>query len=116
VQRGRQLGRVLGFPTANVSIAGYVIPRFGVYATRTRLPDGRRIPGVASLGVNPTIEGRTEPVLEVWLFDFDEDLYDQLIETELVTFLRPEEKFPDLETLKAQVLADAQAARALLKA
>jgi riboflavin kinase/FMN adenylyltransferase len=116
VQRGRQLGRVLGFPTANVSIAGYVIPRFGVYATRTRLPDGRRIPGVASLGVNPTIEGRTEPVLEVWLFDFDEDLYDQLIETELVAFLRPEEKFPDLETLKAQVLADAQAARALLKA
>jgi riboflavin kinase/FMN adenylyltransferase len=116
VQRGRQLGRVLGFPTANVSIAGYVIPRFGVYATRTRLPDGRRIPGVASLGVNPTVEGRTEPVLEVWLFDFDEDLYDQLIETELVAFLRPEEKFPDLETLKAQVLADAQAARALLKA
>jgi riboflavin kinase/FMN adenylyltransferase len=116
VQRGRQLGRQLGFPTANIPIVGYVIPRFGVYATRTRLPDGRRIPGVASLGVNPTIEGHTDPVLEVWLFDFDEDLYDQVIETELVAFLRPEEKFPDLETLKAQVLADAQAARAALKA
>lgn len=116
VVRGRQLGRTLGFPTANISIAGYVEPRFGVYATRTRLPDGRLIPGVASIGVNPTIDGRTDPVLEVWLFDFDEDLYDQVVETELVAFLRPEEKFPDLETMTAQVMADADAARKLLNA
>ncbi|CAN7535170.1 bifunctional riboflavin kinase/FAD synthetase [Phenylobacterium sp. LjRoot225] len=116
VQRGRQLGRKLGFPTANVSIAGYVVPRFGVYATRTRLPDGRQLPGVANIGVNPTIEGHTDPVLEVWLFDFDEDLYDQVIETELIAFLRPEEKFPDLPTMVTQVLADAQAARTLLGA
>jgi riboflavin kinase/FMN adenylyltransferase len=114
VQRGRQIGRTLGFPTANLSLAGYVLPRFGVYAVRTRLPDGREIPGVASIGVNPTIDGHTEPVLEVWLFDFDEDLYDQLIETDLIAFLRPEEKFPDLETLTAQVMADAAAARRLL--
>ena len=116
VQRGRQLGRKLGFPTANVSIAGYIVPRFGVYATRTRLPDGRRLAGVANIGVNPTIEGKTAPVLEVWLFDFDEDLYDQVIETDLVAFLRPEEKFPDLEIMTAQVMADAQAARKLLNA
>jgi riboflavin kinase/FMN adenylyltransferase len=116
VQRGRQLGRKLGFPTANVSIAGYVIPRFGVYATRTRLQDGRHIPGVANIGVNPTVEGHTEPVLEVWLFDFDEDIYDQIIETDLIAFLRPEEKFPDLETMTAQVMADAEAARKLLGA
>ena len=116
VVRGRQLGRALGFPTANVSIAGYVAPRFGVYATRTRLPDGRVIPGVASIGVNPTIDGHTDPVLEVWLFDFDEDIYDQVVETELIAFLRPEEKFPDLETMKAQVMADAEAARKLLNA
>lgn len=116
VVRGRQLGRALGFPTANVSIAGYVEPRFGVYATRTRLPDGRVVPGVASLGVNPTIDGHTDPVLEVWLFDFDEDIYDQVVETELIAFLRPEEKFPDLETMKAQVMADADAARKLLNA
>jgi riboflavin kinase/FMN adenylyltransferase len=114
VRRGRQLGRQLGFPTANVSIAGYVVPRFGVYAVRTRLPDRRELAGVASIGVNPTIEGITEPVLEVWLFDFDEDLYDQVIETDLIAFLRPEAKFPDLETLKAQVMADAEAARNLL--
>lgn len=116
VVRGRQLGRTLGFPTANVSIAGYVEPRFGVYATRTRLPDGRVVPGVASIGVNPTIDGHTDPVLEVWLFDFDEDIYDQVVETELIAFLRPEEKFPDLETMKAQVMADADAARKLLNA
>jgi len=116
VQRGRQLGRKLGFPTANVSIAGYVVPRFGVYATRTRLPDGRRFPGVANIGVNPTIEGQTDPVLEVWLFDFDEDLYDQVIETELIAFLRPEEKFPDLDTMVVQIRVDAQAARTLLNA
>lgn len=116
VVRGRQLGRTLGFPTANISIAGYVEPRFGVYATRTRLPDGRLIPGVASIGVNPTIDGRTDPVLEVWLFDFDEDLYDQVVETELVAFLRPEEKFPDLQSMTAQVMADADAARKLLNA
>ncbi|MGA0606364.1 bifunctional riboflavin kinase/FAD synthetase [Phenylobacterium sp. VNQ135] len=114
VQRGRQLGRKLGFPTANVDLADYVTPRFGVYATRTRLPDGREVPGVANIGVNPTVEGVTRPLLEVWLFDFDEDLYDQVIETDLVRFLRPEEKFASLEAMTEQVMRDAQAARALL--
>jgi riboflavin kinase/FMN adenylyltransferase len=114
VQRGRQLGRKLGFPTANVGLADYVTPRFGVYATRTRLPDGREIPGVANIGVNPTVEGVTAPLLEVWLFDFDEDIYDQVIETDLVAFLRPELKFDSLEIMTGQVLKDAQAARDLL--
>jgi riboflavin kinase/FMN adenylyltransferase len=114
VQRGRQLGRKLGFPTANVGLADYVTPRFGVYATRTRLPDGREIPGVANIGVNPTVEGVTAPLLEVWLFDFDEDIYDQVIETDLVAFLRPELKFDSLEIMTGQVMKDAQAARDLL--
>ncbi len=114
VQRGRQLGRKLGFPTANVALADYVIPRFGVYATRTRLPDGREVPGVANLGINPTIEGVRAPLLEVWLFDFDEDIYDQVIETDLIAFLRPELKFDGLEPMTEQVMKDAAAARALL--
>jgi riboflavin kinase/FMN adenylyltransferase len=114
VQRGRQLGRKLGFPTANVALGDYVIPRFGVYATRTRLPDGRDIPGVANIGINPTIEGVRAPLLEVWLFDFDEDIYDQVIETDLIAFLRPELKFDGLETMTGQVMKDAQAARDLL--
>ena len=114
VERGRQLGRKLGFPTANVALTDYVIPRFGVYATRTRLPDGRNIPGVANLGVNPTIEGVRVPLLEVWLFDFDEDIYDQVIETELIAFLRPELKFDGLDAMTVQVMKDAQSARDLL--
>jgi riboflavin kinase/FMN adenylyltransferase len=114
VQRGRQLGRKLGFPTANVALGDYVIPRFGVYATRTRLPDGRDIPGVANIGINPTIEGVRAPLLEVWLFDFDEDIYDQVIETDLIAFLRPEAKFDSLEIMTEQVMKDAKAARDLL--
>ena len=113
VVEGRKLGRQLGYPTANVALGAYVRPPLGVYATRTRLPDGRVVPGVASVGTNPTV-GLVEPRLEVWLFDFDEDFYGQTIETELVQFLRPEAKFDGLETLKAQIKADADQARALL--
>jgi riboflavin kinase / FMN adenylyltransferase len=114
VQRGRQLGRKLGFPTANVDLADYVSPRFGVYATRTRLSDGREFAGVANIGVNPTVQGVTRPLLEVWLFDFDEDIYDRVIETDLVAFLRPEEKFDNLEIMTEQVMKDAARARSLL--
>jgi len=116
VQRGRQLGRRLGFPTANVPITGYVTPRYGVYATRTRLQDGRKLAGVANIGVNPTVDGQMAPLLEVWIFDFDEDIYDQTIETDLIAFLRPEEKFPDLPTMTAQIMDDARMARTLLGA
>ena len=116
VQRGRQLGRKLGFPTANVALADYVIPKFGVYATRTRLPDGRDIPGVANIGINPTIEGVRAPLLEVWLFDFDEDIYDQVIETELMAFLRPELKFDGLDPMVEQIHKDAAEARRILDA
>jgi riboflavin kinase/FMN adenylyltransferase len=114
VQRGRQLGRQLGYPTANVDLADYVTPRFGVYATRTRLSDGRTFDGVANIGVNPTVQGITRPLLEVWLFDFDEDIYDRIIETELIAFLRPEEKFSSLEVMTEQVMADARRAREIL--
>jgi riboflavin kinase/FMN adenylyltransferase len=113
VVEGRRLGRKLGFPTANVELNGYVRPRLGSYATRTRLADGRLMPGVANIGENPTT-GLVAARLEVWLFDFDEDLYGQTIETELVAFLRPELKFDDLDALTAQIRADADQARALL--
>lgn len=114
VQRGRQLGRKLGFPTANVDLSDYVSPRFGVYAVRTRLSDGRQFDGVANIGVNPTVQGITRPLLEVWLFDFDEDIYDRVIETDLVAFLRPEEKFDGLDTMTEQVMRDAENARRVL--
>lgn len=113
VRRGQQLGRQLGFPTANVEVEDYVVPKLGVYATRTRLPDGREVPGVANLGNNPTT-GMVETRLETWLFDFDEDLYGQIIETDLVAFLRPELKFDSLELMIEQIRRDEQDARAIV--
>ena len=113
VRRGQQLGRQLGFPTANVEVEDYVVPKLGVYATRTRLPDGREVPGVANLGNNPTT-GMVETRLETWLFDFDEDLYGQIIETDLIAFLRPELKFESLELMIEQIHRDEQAARAIV--
>jgi riboflavin kinase/FMN adenylyltransferase len=113
VQKGRQLGRKLGFPTANVLLGDYVAPKYGVYATRTRLTDGRRLGGVANIGVNPTT-GEVDPRLEVWMFDFDEDIYGETIETELIAFLRPEEKFPSIADMVEQIWRDASQARQLV--
>ncbi|MBU4038715.1 MAG: riboflavin kinase, partial [Alphaproteobacteria bacterium] len=106
-------GRTIGVPTANVRMGDYMRPAFGIYATRTRLPDGRVLDGVASLGVRP-MYALPEPLLEVWLFDFDEDLYGRTVETELVAFLRGEMNFESLVALKVQIDADATAARAAL--
>lgn len=113
VVHGDKRGRTIGVPTANVRMSDYMRPAYGVYATRTRLADGRFIDGVANLGVRPMFEA-SEPLLEVWLFDFDESLYGQVVETELVAFLRGELKFDGLDALKVQIDADAQAARAAL--
>jgi riboflavin kinase/FMN adenylyltransferase len=113
VVHGDKRGRTIGVPTANVRLGDYVRPAYGVYATRTRLADGRIIDGVANLGVRPMFE-IAEPLLEVWLFDFDGDLYGQTLETELVALLRGEMTFDGLDALRVQIDADAKAARAML--
>ncbi len=113
VAHGDQRGRLLGFPTLNVELGDYVRPAFGVYATRTRLADGREVAGVSNLGKRPTVGG-TEERLETHLFDFEGDLYGQTVETALTAFIRPERKFDGLEALKAQIAADAAAARGVL--
>ena len=115
VIHGDKRGRTIGVPTANVAIGDYMRPAYGVYATRTRLPDGRIIDGVANLGVRPMFP-IDNPLLEVWLFDFNEQLYGQLLETELVALLRPEMNFDGLEPLKAQIAEDARCAREILSA
>ena len=114
VTRGFQLGRQLGFPTANIPLAGRPQPRTGVYAVRSRLADGRVFFGVANVGCNPTIP-KEAPMLEVWLFDFDEDIYDQTLSTELLTYLREEHRFGSIEALIEQVFADAEQARRYCK-
>ncbi|WP_438851116.1 bifunctional riboflavin kinase/FAD synthetase [Brevundimonas nasdae] len=113
VIHGDKRGRTIGVPTANIELNGYMRPAYGVYAVRTRLPDGRVIDGVASLGVRPMYALET-PLLEVWLFDFDEEIYGQTVDTQLIAWLRGEEKFDGLEALKVQIDADAKAARAAL--
>ncbi|MBX9614156.1 MAG: bifunctional riboflavin kinase/FAD synthetase [Caulobacteraceae bacterium] len=115
VIHGDKRGRTIGVPTANVALGDYMRPAYGVYATRTRLPDGRVIDGVANLGVRPMFQ-TADPMLEVWLFDFAGDLYGQTIETDLVARLRGEMKLDGLEALKVQIDADAAAARAALAA
>lgn len=114
VIHGDKRGRTIGVPTANIEMGDYMRPAYGVYATRSRLPDGRVIDGVASLGVRPMYALDT-PLLEVWLFDFDEDLYGRTLDTQLIGWLRGEETFDGLDALKTQIAADAVAARAVLK-
>jgi riboflavin kinase/FMN adenylyltransferase len=114
VEPGAQLGRQLGYPTANLTLRDYLRPRYGIYAVRGRLPDGRVLDGVASLGIRPTIDPPLE-LLEPYFFDFSGDLYGQTIEVELIEFLRPEAKFDSLDALKAQIARDCEDARAALR-
>jgi riboflavin kinase/FMN adenylyltransferase len=113
VERGQQLGRTLGFPTANVAIAPNLAPRLGVYAGYIRLEDGRRLPGVANIGKNPTT-GEVAPRLEFYIFDFAEDIYSQQTRTTLIAFLRDELCFSGLTELVRHIQADADHARAML--
>src|SRR5690606_21799084 len=113
VVRGRQLGRTLGFPTANLRFGGKVPPLQGIYATRVHGVGDRPWPSVSRFGTRPTVDG-DEPLLEAHLFDFDGDLYGRRIEVEFVARLRGEEKYPDLPTLVAQMERDAVQARHIL--
>ena len=113
VEHGDKRGRKLGFPTANIRLGNYLRPRFGIYAVRGRLPDGRMLEGVANLGVRPMFDPPRE-LLEPHFFDFDESLYDTVIEVELVSFIRDERAFDELEALKDQMAADCAEARARL--
>ncbi|MBR0643807.1 bifunctional riboflavin kinase/FAD synthetase [Roseomonas hellenica] len=114
VVHGDKLGRVLGWPTANMWIGRHLEPARGVYAVRARLADGRLVPGVANIGRRPTLGGDPQTRLETHLFDFDEDLYGQEIAVELLHFQRPDLKFDGLEALTAAIAADAAEARRLL--
>jgi riboflavin kinase/FMN adenylyltransferase len=115
VEHGDKRGRLLGSPTANIALDRYQRPRFGVYAVRGRLPGGRVLDGVANLGTRPMFDPPRE-LLEPWFFDFDEDLYGQTIEVQLIHFIREERIFDDLDALKEQIARDAEAARNRLDA
>jgi riboflavin kinase/FMN adenylyltransferase len=113
VQHGDKLGRTIGFPTANIDLDRYLRPRYGVYAVRGRMPDGRVLDGAANLGIRPTFDPPKE-LLEPYFFGDTGDLYGQMIEVELHRWLRPEMKFDSLDALKAQIGRDCAGARRVL--
>jgi riboflavin kinase/FMN adenylyltransferase len=113
VQHGDKNGRQLGFPTANIDMGSYLRPRYGIYAVRGRLPDGRKLDGAASIGIRPQFHPPKE-LLEPHFFDFEGDLYGQTIEIEFHAFLRDEEKFESLEALTLQIEQDCEQAREAL--
>jgi riboflavin kinase/FMN adenylyltransferase len=115
VEHGDKRGRTIGYPTANIALGPYLRPRFGIYAVRGRLADGRSLEGAANLGIRPTFEPPRE-LLEPYFFDFDGDLYGQKVEVELIDFLRPEAKFDSLDALAGQMAADCDEARRRLAA
>ncbi|MFN0024320.1 MAG: riboflavin biosynthesis protein RibF [Parvularculaceae bacterium] len=114
VEQGRQIGRTLGFATANLTLGDLIEPRRAVYAVRA-IVDGAVIDGVANFGRKPTV-GAASPLLEVHLFDFSGDLYGRVIGVDFIAFLRDERKFDGLDALKAQIAADCHAAKAKLRA
>jgi riboflavin kinase/FMN adenylyltransferase len=117
VEHGDKRGRTIGYPTANLQLGDYLRPRYGIYAVRGHLPDpgsapgagGRVLDGAANLGLRPMFEARE--LLEAYFFDFAGDLYGQLIEVELVSFIRPEASFDGLDALTAQMDRDCAEAR-----
>jgi len=114
VAHGDKRGRTIGFPTANVALGGYIHPKFGVYAVRAQLPDGKMVDGVANLGLRPTFAGAA-PRLEVHLFDFNADVYGDRVQVQLLELIREEKKFDGLDALKAQIAVDGEQARKILK-
>ncbi|MFV5214939.1 bifunctional riboflavin kinase/FAD synthetase [Azonexus caeni] len=114
VVHGQKLGRQLGFATANLRIKHNPLPMTGVFAVEVAGLDEAPLPGVANLGIRPTLGG-TRPLLEVHLFDFDRDIYGAHISVRFVHKLRDEQRFPNFDALKAQIAADAAVARAFFK-
>jgi riboflavin kinase/FMN adenylyltransferase len=114
VVHGRELGRTLGFPTANLRLMRRKSPVCGILAVRVFGVEPKPVSAVASLGTRPTVDG-TEMLLEVHVFDFDGDLYGCELEVEFVAKLRDEVKFDSLEALVAQMQIDAAQARGVLR-
>jgi riboflavin kinase/FMN adenylyltransferase len=115
VMRGRGLGRDLGFPTANLALERRRAPVAGIFAVRVGGAGSAALPGVASLGTRPTVDG-TQALLEAHVFDFNGDLYGREIEVEFVAKLRDEERFATLDALTTQMHRDAAEARRILSA
>src|SRR5688572_461340 len=108
--RGNRRGHTIGFPTANLKPQNRVIPKYGVYATAT-LIDGTWRKSITNIGVRPTFENTTEPSIETFVFDFDGDLYGDVLRVRFLHRIRDERKFNGVDELKAQIEKDSLRAR-----
>ncbi|MBS0309927.1 MAG: bifunctional riboflavin kinase/FAD synthetase [Proteobacteria bacterium] len=116
VVHGDKLGRDIGFPTANIQLKHNRPPLMGIFAVELCGLNGAPLPGVASLGKRPTVKGADAvPVLEVHLFDFNADIYARRVRVEFLHKLRDEAKYPDLDSLVAQIRRDVDNAKQFMK-
>lgn len=114
VIKGEQLGRKLGYPTANVRLEPkYLLPCYGVYLVRTFV-DNQFYFGVANVGIKPTF-GKYSPLVEIYLFEVEPDLYHKNIRVEFLRFIRPENRFAGPEALRGQIARDVEIAQGFLK-
>src|SRR5262249_8358747 len=115
VEHGDQRGRFMGFPTANLPHGPYLHPKRGVYAVRAGVDRGAETvwhDAIANFGYRPTFD-KKDLLLEVHIFDFNEDLYQSHLRVALIDYIRPEMKFSGLDAIKAQIGKDCEVARAL---
>jgi riboflavin kinase/FMN adenylyltransferase len=108
VVKGKQIGRTIGFPTANLQPStDKLIPPKGVYATLVTLPDGEQHPAMLNIGSRPTVDKNNAPIsIEANIFNFSGDLYDKTIKIHFLDFIREEQKFNSLEELRNQIAID----------
>ncbi len=113
VIHGEQLGRKIGFPTANIITENELVPRLGVYASFTRL-NGKNLPSITNIGYKPTFGGE-RIIVETHIFEFDREIYGELIEVKFVDFIRPEKKFDGVDSLVEEIRKNCEYCRELLK-
>jgi len=111
VTHGKKLGRTIGFPTLNLRITHKRPPLAGIFVVQVHGLADHPLPGVASLGVRPTVEDSGRVLLETYLFDYNQQCYGKVVRVEFLKKLRDEEKYVDLPTLTAAIERDAQQAR-----
>ena len=113
VEKGRQLGKKIGFPTCNIDIKNYKIPKTGVYAVKVSSKNKGQFKGIANIGYRPTFNQK-KLVLEVNIFNFSGNLYNKNLSIEFIEFIRGEKKFNGVLNLKKQIKEDCKKARAIL--
>ena len=113
VEKGRQLGKKIGFPTCNINIKNYKIPKIGVYAVKVSFKNKRKLKGIANIGYRPTFNQK-KLVLEVNIFNFSGNLYNKNLSIEFIEFIRGEKKFNGILNLKKQIKIDCRKAKVIL--